>query len=157
MLESLEAAAPQCETLLVAGGAAMMDEAKYFRASERPHMRLVLAPTLWGSGAERSPIVVLNRDGRKRIENGREFLPDEVVYWPEVLRTIPAERARRHAVDLAAVQRVLEELHEPASYRDALPLLRRNWMTVLRDPCTRTNAALVRPRHLEFFEEWGKP
>jgi len=88
--------------LLVVGGGAMMDEAKYFRAREHPGMRLVLAPSLWGSGAERSPIVVLNRDGGKRIEKDGAFLPDEVIYWSALLCTVSAERARQACGDVWA-------------------------------------------------------
>jgi hypothetical protein len=265
MIPSLEQAGTDCRTLVVVGGGAMMDEAKYFRARERPAMRLVLAPSLWGSGAERSPIVVLNREGGKRIERDVAFLPDEVVYWPPLLQSVPPERARhacgdvwahaleaflsplacealqsklaaligellglplgvderwfdagaracelqakasvglahgiahvleprlraegphgmwgharlcsvfllpvmalngqnstvwaeragRYAVDAAAVDRVLRELYEPEPFRGALPLFKENWMRILRDPCTRTNGALVRPQHLAFFE-----
>jgi len=100
MLASLEDVPPECEALFVCGGGTMMDEAKYFRARQRPLMRLVVAPSIWGSGAERSPIVVLTRDGRKRIEMDRAFLPDEVVYWPELLRTIPDDLARNASGDV---------------------------------------------------------
>src|SRR5579871_2320410 len=74
--------------LIVAGGGALMDEAKYFRARRRRGLRLVLMPSIWGSGAEASPIVVLNRDGGKQIALGAEFLPDAVIYWPDFLQTV---------------------------------------------------------------------
>ena len=35
----------------------------------------------------------------------------------------------------------------------ALPVLEEHWRSVLRDPCSRTNSALVRPQHLSFFLE----
>jgi hypothetical protein len=53
-----------------------------------------------------------------------------------------------------AIEGVLRESFEPLTYRQALPALRRHWQAVLRDACTRTNAALVRPVHLAFFEEF---
>jgi alcohol dehydrogenase class IV len=270
MVSSLEEVGPGCRTLVVAGGGAMMDEAKYFRARQRPALRLVLAPSVWGSGAERSPVVVLHREGGKQIEMSAAFLPDEVVYWPPMLRSVTPERARHacgdvwahaleaflsplacealqsrlaaliqellrlppgvderwfgasaracelqarasvglthgiahvleprlrmedpdsdwgharlcsifllpvmelnrqssavwversrsHAIDTAAVDGVLRELAEPESFRRLLPLLKDNWMRILRDPCTRTNGALVRPQHLAFFEAWARP
>jgi alcohol dehydrogenase class IV len=89
-------------TLIVIGGGSLMDQAKYFRARQRPELRLVLIPSIYGSGAECSPIVVLNRDGAKQIEAGDEFLPDTVVYWPELLSTVSAERARRACGDVWA-------------------------------------------------------
>jgi hypothetical protein len=69
--------------------------------------------------------------------------------------TVPAERARQHAVDTAAVDRVMRQLFEPQSFSRVLPLVRENWMQILRDPCTRTNGVLVRPQHLAFFEAWA--
>jgi alcohol dehydrogenase class IV len=267
MISSLDEVGPDCETLVVVGGGAMMDAAKHFRARHRPPMRLVLAPSLWGSGAERSPIVVLNREGCKNFEIAPAFLPDEVVYWAPLLHsvpatrarhacgdvwahtleaflsplandavqseaaslirdllalplgvderwfdasgraaelqartsvglvhgiahvlepylqaenpgawgharlcsvfllpvmllngqnsTVPAERARKHAVDTVAVDRVLRELFEPEAFSRALPLLKQNWMRILREPCTRTNGVLVRPQHLAFFAAWA--
>jgi alcohol dehydrogenase class IV len=89
----------------------MMDEAKYFRAVSRPNMRLTLVPSLWGSGAERSPITVLTRDGRKHIEVGIRFLPDEVVYWPALLSGLSADRARHACGDVWA--HALEALVSP--------------------------------------------
>lgn len=86
-------------TIVVAGGGTLMDEAKHFRARQRPGMRLVLMPSIWGSGAESSRIVVLNRNGTKEIEMGDEFLPDVVVYWPDLLATVSASRARHACGD----------------------------------------------------------
>jgi len=85
--------------LIVAGGGSLMDEAKHFRARQRPALNLILMPSIWGSGAESSPIAVLNRGGAKEIAIGDEFLPDAVVYWPELLATIPPARARQACGD----------------------------------------------------------
>ena len=52
-------------------------------------------------------------------------------------------------VGLAFVQ----DLHEPESYEQVLGLLDRHWMEILRDPCSRTNSALVRPASKTFFME----
>jgi alcohol dehydrogenase class IV len=252
-------------TLIVVGGGTLMDEAKHFRATQRPELRLILAPSIWGSGAEYSPIAVLNRAGAKRIAVGREFLPDAVVYWPVLLSTVSPAQARRacgdtwahaleaffsplasdavrgelacliqempalplasdaswfrvsarvsalqaqasvgldhgiahvlefacrsrraeedwgharlcsafllpvmnlnraasdkwatlvrqHRIDETAIWNVLRELFEPDSCAAALPLLRENWTKILRDPCTRTNGALIRASHLAEME-----
>ncbi|MGD0437568.1 MAG: iron-containing alcohol dehydrogenase [Bryobacteraceae bacterium] len=251
--------------LIVAGGGRLMDEAKHFRARRRPALGLILVPSIWGSGAESSPIAVLNREGGKEIAVGGEFLPDAVVYWPELLATVSPARARyacgdswshaleaflsplacdslrgelatliremlrlpldadprwfqasaranafqakasvglvhgiahvlehplraqypeqewgharlcsvfllpvmnlnraaspkwaevahQHAIDEDAVWRILQRLFEPEAFAAALPLLRENWMKILRDPCTRTNGALIRARYLEEIE-----
>jgi alcohol dehydrogenase class IV len=55
------------------------------------------------------------------------------------------------AIDRDAVLRALSALHDPETYRRSLPVLSENWKSVLRDPSTRTNCALVRPQHLDFF------
>jgi alcohol dehydrogenase class IV len=266
-VSSLDEIPDECPGLVTVGGGRMMDESKYFRARQRPGMRLVLVPSVWGSGAERSPIVVLNREGAKHIEIDPAFLPDDVVYWPELLRTVPVHRAReacgdvwshaleaflsplsgeemqgelatlirhmsqlplatddrwfqagaracelqaktsvglthgiahvlealmitrhptdgwghaklcsvfllpvmelnrknsskwreraaQHGIDESAIWAVLKALHEGEAYRQALPLLKENWLRILRDPCTRTNGTLVRTQAIVFFEEW---
>lgn len=250
--------------LIVAGGGSLMDEAKYFRARQRPDLNLIVMPSIWGSGAEVSRIAVLNRQGGKEISIGDEFLPDEVVYWPELMATIPATKAGyacgdiwahaleaflsplaydslrdelvalmsemlalplakdsrwfeigaracalqakasvglvhgiahvleqplragypdedwghaklcavfllpvmnlnratspkwadlacQHGVNEDAVWSVLQALFEPGAFATALPVVQENWAKILRDPCTRTNSALVRPRHVADF------
>jgi alcohol dehydrogenase class IV len=88
------------KTLIVAGGGSLMDEAKHFRATQRPELRLVLIPSIWGSGAESSPIAVRNRSGVKEIAISETFLPDAVVYWPALLETVSAERSRHACGDV---------------------------------------------------------
>lgn len=247
--------------LIVAGGGSLMDEAKHFRARRRPDLNLILMPSIWGSGAEVSPIAVLNREGGKQIVSGNEYLPDAVIYWPELLATVSPTRARhacgdawshaleaflsplagdslcgelayligemlrlplsgdprwfeasaragelqaraavglvhgiahvleyplrarypaqewghaklcsifllpvmrvnraaspkwsdlarQYAIDEDSIWRVLRRLFDPVAFRAALPLFEENWMKILRDPCTRTNGALIRARHL---------
>ena len=253
------------ENIVVAGGGALMDEAKFWRARSRPEVKLILVPTIWGSGAEVSEIVVLNRQAGKEILKGPEFLPNSVVYWPELLSSVSPQQAQRacgdvwahtleaflsplandelrvqlaalirellelplvadvrwltasaracrlqaqasvglihgiahvleepcrslgstgewgHAglcsifllpvmkinrsastrwddllhrypIDESRLWRVLQVLYDPQKCSEALPVLRANWARILRDPCTRTNGVLIRPRHLEEIE-----
>jgi len=98
-VRSLDEVPESADTLIVVGGGGLMDQAKRFRARLRPDLRLILAPSIWGSGAEISPIVVLNANGVKEISIGEEFLPDAVVYWPELLETVSAVRARHACGD----------------------------------------------------------
>lgn len=250
--------------LIVVGGGSLIDEAKALRQN-RPGLKLVAVPSIWGSGAEASPVIVLSRAGRKEIRIDPLALPDAIVYLPELSQTVPPERQRQacgdcwaHALEgflspLAApelrealagiigrllalplsfneqwfelsalacaaqsragvglvhgiahtleaplreqqpeknwhharfcstflapvmslnqassdkwnqllaeyhlpepeIWKVLHALFEPDSFRAALPLLRREWRQVLRDPCSRTNSVLVRPDWLERFE-----
>lgn len=255
----------EASALIVAGGGSLMDEAKHFRAHQRSALRLILMPSIWGSGAESSHIAVLNREDGKEVVVGDEYLPDTVVYWPELLDTVSpararhacgdtwshaleaflsplasddlrgqlasligemlrlplgadprwfqasacagalqarasvglvhgiahvlepplrarypgqdwgharlcsvfllpvmrlnraaspkwADLARQYALDEDAVWSVLQRLFEPEALAAALPVVQENWMKILRDPCTRTNGALIRPRHLEEIE-----
>lgn len=254
------------DTLIVIGGGSLMDEAKAWRADHAPTTRLIAIPSLWGSGAEVSPVAVLNRQGKKEIHVGDELIPDIRCLWPELAESIPEDMARyacgdawshalegflspladshlqrelaeviremlklplgndprwfepsaracagqaragvglvhgiahtleghlraefpgagwgharlcalflwpvmqfnrqhspklerltrQYNLDGAAILALLQGLHEPDAYAQALPLLDRHWMEILRDPCSRTNSTLVRPASKVFFME----
>jgi alcohol dehydrogenase class IV len=246
------------DCLLIVGGGKLIDQAKILRA-EYPSTKLAALPTLWGSGAEASPIAVLNHYGKKVIRMGAELVPDVIVSHPEFAKTLPTELIKHacgdawshalegflsplgtdetradlavvmkrmlqqpigyadawfelsalacagqskasvglvhgiahtlegiigwghaklcslfllpvmsfnqtrspkwpflaeHGLDDEIIMNVLRQLFEPASYAEALPALKEHWMKVLRDPCSRTNSALVRPADIEFFESF---
>ncbi len=268
-VDSLDELADGVHTLLVIGGGAKIDEAKLWRRHARPALRLVAVPSLWGSGAEASRVVALNRADGKLIEVDDELLPHARSTWPDLARDLPDWRAREacgdawshalegflsplgteelraeiavllntmlelplgndprwfevsaracaaqarasvglvhgiahvierpltgtevgghgfgHArlcslylapvvalnralspkfddftqaqgVDGAAVLAVLDELFEAEAYAATLGPLEEHWRSVLRDPCSRTNSALVRPQHLAHFTDWS--
>jgi alcohol dehydrogenase class IV len=254
------------DTLIVIGGGTLMDEAKVWRAHHAPQTRFIVIPSLWGSGAEVSPVAILNRQGKKEIHIGDEYIPDISCLWPQLAQSVPDHLARyacgdawSHALegflspladnnvqqDLAdviqemvnlplgndprwfelsasacagqarasvglvhgiahsleghlqtefpeagwgharlcslflwpviefnrqhtpkwermtlqyqldgeAILELLQDLHEPESYEQVLGLLDQHWMEILRDPCSRTNSALVRPASKTFFME----
>jgi alcohol dehydrogenase class IV len=91
-------AAPS-RNLVVVGGGTMLDEAKRLVHDEAPGARLIAIPSVWGSGAEASPVVVLNRDGKKEIRMGEEYLPHARAVWPELASTLTEERAREACGD----------------------------------------------------------
>ena len=266
LLDQLEQLPADAESLVVLGGGALIDGAKLWRRHQRPELRLIAIPSIWGSGAEASRVVALNREGAKFIEVDDELLPHARVVWPELAQELPAWRAKHacgdawsHALEgflsplasdplraeLAAIAgqmlalplskdpawfdpsalasaaqgkcsvglvhgiahtlegplmaledsqgfgharlcsiflkpvmalnqssspkfdnytlehglagaeilAVLDELHEPEAYAKCLPLLESHWRSILRDPCSRTNSALVRPAHLGHFLE----
>ncbi len=87
------------DTLVVVGGGALLDRAKA-AARERPQpIRLVAVASIWGSGAEASPVVVLDRDGHKEIRIDPKYVPDRRVLWPELAASIPRSRARLACAD----------------------------------------------------------
>ncbi len=81
-------------TLVVVGGGLLIDRAKFVSRNSGREMTLVAIPSIWGSGAEASPITVLNRGDHKEIEVHEKYLPDEVLYWPGLAESIPSCRAR---------------------------------------------------------------
>lgn len=252
------------DTLVVVGGGTLIDRAKAAAKDRSPALRLIAVPSIWGSGAEASPVLVLNGLEGKIIRKDAKYLPDLRIIWPELAGSISPDRLRhacgdcwahcleaflspladaalRHEIadlirdqlslpigndpawfELSAqacaaqarcsvglvhgiahtieselkrelagetwgharlcscmlfpvfqwtrrasdrcdhlcaefdinMQRVietLEQLFEPADYAKIVPTLTNCWPRILRDPCTRTHAALVRPRDLEFF------
>ena len=101
----------QHQTLVVVGGGMRIDRAKFWRAEQRPEMTLVAIPSLWGSGAEASPVVVLDRNGSKTIEIGPHYLPDIRVTLPELATSLSPEQARDGCGD--AIAHALECLLSP--------------------------------------------
>ncbi|MDH3275721.1 MAG: iron-containing alcohol dehydrogenase [Gammaproteobacteria bacterium] len=84
----------ETKCVIVIGGGTLLDAAKAWRADQSPATRLIAVPSIWGSGAEVSPIVVANDLGQKDIRMDDRFLPDQVVYWPELADDIPGDLAR---------------------------------------------------------------
>src|SRR5690349_15346693 len=46
------------KTLVVVGGGTLIDRVKLLRKTHRPALKLIAIPSIWGSGAEVSPIAV---------------------------------------------------------------------------------------------------
>jgi len=252
-------------TLIVVGGGTLIDAAKVFRHDRSPGLILVAIPSIWGSGAESSPVAVSQQGNRKVIRMGPEYLPDMRVRWPELGLSVPTrlsgyacgdawshalegflsplatdelrreiapvlstmlelpigadprwfeasanacrlqaqssvglvhgiahtlegplraaqpdfgwghsalcstflwpvlsltltsspragERLALAGIDTGRVIEVARSLFDEEAYDRALPLLAASWKDVLRDPCTRTNGALVRPSQLGHFQ-----
>lgn len=142
-------------TVIAAGGGTLLDEAKYLRATEWPQVRLVAMPSMWGSGSEQSPVVVLNRGGSKEIHVDRKFVPDAVVYCPEILTSIPYGRARHacgdtwaHAVEgffsPLALPGIRRELAMLIDEMQSLPLgVHDRWLEVSGRACSLQTSASV--------------
>ena len=56
LAKSLKSLPSDLDTLIVIGGGNLMDEAKIWRAHHAPGTQLIAIPSLWGSGAEVSPV-----------------------------------------------------------------------------------------------------
>jgi alcohol dehydrogenase class IV len=87
------------KTLIVVGGGTLIDHAKVAaRDRDRP-VRLIAIPSIWGSGAEVSPVVVLDHAGKKTIFVDARYVPDEYIIWPELAETVSPVRAREACGD----------------------------------------------------------
>ena len=82
------------DTLLVIGGGMVIDRAKLWRKQNCPKATLIAIPSIWGSGAENTPISVLNVDGKKEIFVGEDLLPDVRAVWPELAESLPDNLVR---------------------------------------------------------------
>lgn len=250
------------DTLIVVGGGTLIDAAKLRVRAQARRPRLIAIPSIWGSGAEASPIAIGREDGRKMVHMDAELVPDVRVVWPELGETVPPERARiacgdawahalegflsplakddlrrelatvigtmlqlpigfdpgwfeasalacagqarssvglvhgiahtlekegsarwshaglcatwllpvmelnraqsdrvqtlldEHGLPLPAIAAKLDELFDAEALNEQREALAAHWKTVLRDPSTRTNVALVRPAHLQFFQDF---
>ncbi len=111
--------------LLVVGGGTRIDEAKALKHA-RPALRLATLPTLWGSGAEASPVIVLTRDGAKKILIDPAAVPDEVLYDEAVLAPLGETRIRHACADVwaHALEGCFSPLASPALQAELAALLR---------------------------------
>lgn len=252
-------------TVIVIGGGTIIDAAKRWRMEHAPHVKLIAIPSIWGSGAEASPIAVSNEGQRKNILISEKLLPDARAILPELANDLPDELALwgcgdcwSHALEgflspmasdssrgeigelllelepvplskdprwfeysaracfaqsrssvglvhgiahtlegplrgdfpdqnwsharlcsqflwpvmrfneayspkwqeLARFhlnpQRILEtahSLHDPEAFTKLLPVLEKHWISIIKDPCSRTNCAIVRPSSIEYFSK----
>ena len=112
--------------LLAVGGGKLLDKAKVLR-SHHPHVKLAALPTLWGSGAEASPIAVLDEDGRKVIRVAPELLPNLIVSHPAFAQSLPDKLIKYACGDAwcHALEGFLSPLGTDESRADLADLLRR--------------------------------
>lgn len=101
--------------LIVAGGGRLIDDAKRWRVKRSPSTRLVAVPTMWGSGAEASPITV-TYGGAKEIMVSPALRPDVRVRWPALSQHLPADLARWASGD--AMTHAAEALLSPLGDTD---------------------------------------
>lgn len=269
-IEMLEEAQINFDTLIVVGGGTRIDAAKLWRAEQRRDLRLIAIPSIWGSGAEASRIVVQTAEHKKEILAGDQYLPDIRCVIPELMASLPEETARfacgdawshalegflspladesvrreladlmqamsklplakhadwfelsaracqgqakssvglihgiahtlegplqiaqadygwgharlcslflypvaqynrqasarfetllaEHGLDPNVLMNKMHDLFSKKDYDRALQLLKTHWAQVVRDPCTRTNSALVRSQSLSFFIDQALP
>jgi hypothetical protein len=87
------------EWVIVVGGGTLMDKVKYEVRERFPGTKIVAIPSLWGSGAHVSPIVVLN-GLEKRVYRNENFLPDAYVLAPELGESVSPALAKYSCGDV---------------------------------------------------------
>ena len=80
-------------TLFVVGGGTLLDIAKIDRYKHWPDRTLIAVPSLWGSGAEISPIAVAQILDNKVFTVDEKLLPDAHVILPALLEQLPPQLA----------------------------------------------------------------
>jgi alcohol dehydrogenase class IV len=113
------------DTLVVVGGGSLIDAAKRQRHESAPHVRLVAIPSIWGSGAEASPIVVTVGADRKEGRKDDGYLPDARVEWPELASDLPESLIRYACGDswAHALEAFLSPLANDALHTETAALL----------------------------------
>ncbi len=123
--------------LVVVGGGTRIDRAKWLWRQQQPGARLAAVPTLWGSGAEVSPVAVLNEADAKAVHVDDTLRPDFAAYVDSFAADIPDGllASARGDVWAHALEGFLSPLGSDASRAVAAELLRRLLAAPgLRDP-----------------------
>ena len=107
---------PEAPAVVVVGGGTLIDRAKVWRQANEKDTALFAVPSIWGSGAENSPVAVINGEEEKQIFIGPEYLPDARMVWPELAREA-SEAQRRNACG-DAWSHALEGFFSPIASRE---------------------------------------
>lgn len=87
------------DTIVAIGGGAFLDAAKLRAWRMESRRRVVAVPTLWGSGAEASPIAIERAAGARQVVVDDGLVPRAVVYVAEFLQSVDAQRALSACAD----------------------------------------------------------
>jgi len=125
-LASLEELASPPDTLVAVGGGSLLDRAKHWRLHHAPGTRLVAVPSLWGSGAEASPVAVLTGEEGKEVHVDEAYLPDARVELPGLADSLPEDLLRWGCGDCwsHALEGFLSPLACPELRRELAELMR---------------------------------
>src|SRR5205814_1170581 len=115
--------------VVAVGGGSLIDRVKSAVKREEATDRVLVAiPSVWGSGAERSPVIVLDApDGSKDIRVDEAFVPDHHAYHPQFAATVDPQSRRHGAADALAhaLEAALSPLSDAAVKSDAVNVLAR--------------------------------
>jgi hypothetical protein len=86
-------------TLVAVGGGTLLDAVKIARLDSRPTLSLVAVASLWGSGAEASPVALARVGERKVVRMEPGLLPDARAVLPQFADSLPEALARLGCAD----------------------------------------------------------
>jgi alcohol dehydrogenase class IV len=111
--------------VVVVGGGALIDQIKTWRHTQSPTTRLAAIASVWGSGAEASPIAVTS-GASKEILMAPEIRPDVRVRWAALADGLPEEIMRWASGDVLAhaLEAILSPLGNDELRRAIADLLR---------------------------------
>ena len=75
--------------VIVVGGGSLIDETKILASEKKFH--IVAIPSIWGSGAEVSPVAVFTDNGEKKFQVGDIFRPKYRCIIPNLADSIPTK------------------------------------------------------------------
>lgn len=87
------------DVIIAAGGGSAMDVAKCIRLKSMKSILLMVIPTTAGSGSEATRFAVIYRNGEKVSVDEPELLPDIVVMWPDLLKSLPIYQRKSTMLD----------------------------------------------------------
>jgi 1-propanol dehydrogenase len=93
---------PSADVLLAIGGGSIIDQAKWAAKGASATIPIIALPTIWGSGAEASPIVVLTSAAGKKIHVGEHLLPDARILVNGITDTASPDLLRWASADVWA-------------------------------------------------------
>ncbi len=96
------AASTPIATVIAIGAGAFLDRVKLGWRERAPDAALVAVPTLWGSGAEASPVAVWTEGGKKQFRLDQALRPTAVAYHPGFAATVSPDQARAACGDVWA-------------------------------------------------------
>ncbi len=115
-------------TVIAAGGGTLIDHVKRLWRTRLPvAQELIAVPTIWGSGAEASPVAVWIEDGKKRFALDESLRPTIVSFNPGFADTVSPARARDACGDVwsHAIEGFLSPLADDALRAEFAALIRR--------------------------------
>lgn len=112
-------------TVVAIGGGGLIDRAKAAVKRDGRAQRLVAVPSRWGSGAEVSPVIVLDDIAGKSIAVDAAFVPDARGVWPELAATVAEREALDGCADVwaHALEALVSPLADDAVRADARAVL----------------------------------